>query len=37
LNAEIADASQAARDIGIRVGMLGTDALTILLEKPSNG
>jgi uncharacterized protein YunC (DUF1805 family) len=32
LNAKIADASQTAQDMGIRIGMLGSDALKILMN-----
>lgn len=35
LNAKIADVSQVADHMGIRVGMLGIDALKILLDKPN--
>lgn len=33
LNANVADVSQAAHDMGIRIGMLGLDALKILLDR----
>ncbi len=35
LNAKIADVSQMAHDMGIRIGMLGIDALSILLGNPN--